>query len=265
MGKENSIKTGTIVKTPRSSNINTSINIGNAASLLPSSTYQFGVVIAVNPVSKEIVYNAIEDNMGSQKQGKALPLYKNKIQLPNIGYIVPLLRGPNPDVSVLSNQYTKTTYYLDPIGVWQNIQDNKIERTTNTSPLTPDVSVDKINIKLTEIGIPNNSPELEQTTINAAERPLPSPSPSPSQSTLITPSPPAPSAKPSSSNFTFRIKLNYDTWEADVYNNNVLIFTKRYVYINFTEQSIRESLKFEAKVMGFYENGQYYPPQPDLI
>lgn len=155
MGKENSIKTGTIVKTPRSSNINTSVNIGNAASLLPSSTYQFGIVIGVNPVTKEIIYNAIEDNMGSQKQGTALPLYKNKIQLPNIGYIVPLLRGPNTEVSVLNGQYVKTTYYLDPIGVWQDIQNNKVERSANTSPLTPEISVDKVNIKLSEIGIPN--------------------------------------------------------------------------------------------------------------
>ena len=79
MGKENSIKTGTIVKTPRSLSTNTSMNIGNAPSLLPSSTYQFGVVTGVNPVTKEIIYNAIEDNMGNQKPGKAIPLYKNKI------------------------------------------------------------------------------------------------------------------------------------------------------------------------------------------
>ena len=155
MGKENSIKTGTIVKTPRSLSTNTSINIGNASSLLPSSTYQFGVVTGVNTTTKEIVYNAIEDNMGNQKPGKAIPLYKNKIQLPSVGSIVPLLRGPSTDVSVLNGQYVKTTYYLDPIGVWQNVDNNIIERSPSMSPLTNEVNVNKLNIKLSEIGIPN--------------------------------------------------------------------------------------------------------------
>ena len=155
MGKENSIKTGTIVKTPRSLSTNTSFNIGNAPSLLPSSTYQFGVVTAVNPITKEIICDAIEDNVGSKKSVPAIPLYKNKIQLPSTGSIVPLLRGPNTNVGILSNQYDKTTYYLDPIGVWQTVDDNTIVRTVSLSPPTNEVNVNKLSIKGAEIGIPN--------------------------------------------------------------------------------------------------------------
>lgn len=263
MGRENTIKTGTIVKTPRSLSTNTSINIGNASSLLPSSTYQFGIVVGVNPTTKEIVYNAIEDNMGSQKQGKAQPLYKNKIQLPNIGYVVPLLRGPNTDVSFLNGQYVKTTYYLDPIGIWQDIQDNKIERSIGISPVTPEANVSKLNIKAAEIGLPNNPPQVEETTVDAAQRPLPSLVPSPSAN--VTPAPPTQPSAPPSSNFTFRIKLNYETWEAEIYNNNILVDTKKYVFINYNEKTIREQLTFEAKHFGFYVNGQYHPPQPDIV
>jgi len=263
MGKENSIKTGTIVKTPRSLSTNTSINIGNTSSLLPSSTYQFGVVTAVNPITKEIICNAIEDNMSSQKSIPAIPLYKNKIQLPNTGSIVPLLRGPNTNVGILSHEYDKTTYYLDPIGIWQTVDNNTIVRTVSLSPPTNEVNVNKLSIKGAEIGIPNNSPELDKTTVNATQRPLPSPPPSPSLN--VAPSPSVAAASPPSSNFTFRISLNYETWIADIYNNNVLIGTKQYVFINFTEASIRELLTQEAKYFGFFINNNFYPPQPNIV
>jgi hypothetical protein len=155
MGRENSIKTGTIVKTPRNLSTNTSSNIGNAPSLLPSSTFQFGIVTAVNPETKEIVYNTIENNMSSKKLGRAIPLYKNKIQLPSVNSIVPLLRGPNTNVGILKNQYDKTTYYLDPIGIWQTVDNNIVERTTSLSPSSNEVNINKLNIKGAEIGIPN--------------------------------------------------------------------------------------------------------------
>jgi hypothetical protein len=155
MGRENTIKTGAIVKTSRNLSTNTSSNIGNAPSLLPSSPYQFGIVTGVNPVTKEIVYNIIEDNMGSKKLGKAIPLYKNKIQLPTTGSIVPLLRGPSTNTSIISQQYRKTVYYLDPIGIWQTVDNNTVQRSPSLSPLTDEISVSKLNIKLSEIGIIN--------------------------------------------------------------------------------------------------------------
>jgi hypothetical protein len=156
MGKENTISTGTTKKNNRQG---LSVNSNSLSNLLPSSTYQFGLVIGVNPTTKEIIYNAIEDNVTVNKQGKALPLYKNKIQLPDIGYVVPLLRGPNTDVSVNSGQYSKTTYYLDPIGIWQTVEENKISKSQNFSAKTITADINKLNIKLAELGIVNNSNE----------------------------------------------------------------------------------------------------------
>jgi len=154
MGRENTITTGT---TKKNNKQGLSINSNSLSNLLPSSTYQFGVVIGINPTTKEIIYNAIEDNVTVNKQGKAIPLYKNKIQLPNIGYVVPLLRGPNTNISVNSGQYSKTTYYLDPIGIWQTVEENKISKTQGFSANTDTADVSKINIKLAELGIVNNS------------------------------------------------------------------------------------------------------------
>ena len=93
--------------------------------------------------------------MSSKKLGKAIPLYKNKIQLPTIGSIIPLLRGPSTNVGIQKNQYDKTTYYLDPIGVWQTVDNNIVQRTTSLSPTADEVSMSKLNIKGAEIGIPN--------------------------------------------------------------------------------------------------------------
>ena len=262
MGKENTIRTGTTSRGNRNGSSSNSNSISNVA---PSSTYQFGIVTAVNPTTKEIVYNAIENNVASQKLGKATPLYKNKIQLPGIGYIVPLLRGPNTDINIVGGQYSKTTYYMDPIGIWQTVEENRIERTIDMSPQPTDVSVSKLDVKNVGIGISNNSPILEQTTVNAAERPLPSPAPSVAvTSSPITPIP-SPAVPPiPTPSYTFRISLNYETWEADIYNNNILIYTKKYYYATNTEESIRANLVYEAKYFGFFVNSQFYPPQPDI-
>jgi hypothetical protein len=261
MGKENTIRTGTTTKKTHNG---LSINSNSLSSLAPSSVFQYGVVAAVNPTTKEIIYNIIEDNVVVNHPGKALPLYKNKIQLPGIDYIVPLLRGPNTDISVNGGQYAKTAYYLDPIGIWQTVEQNKIEKTAYEFSNPPEDNVTNININKAEVGIPFNSPVLEQTTVDAAQRPLPSPS-SVIIPTSITPQPsPAPQSPPLS-NYTFKISLNYETWEADIYNNNVLIYTKKYVFVNYTQESIRENLVYEGKYFGFYDGHQFYPPQPDLV
>lgn len=273
MGSENFIRTGTIIKTPKKINAGAAINMGGGgnSSLLPSSTYQFGIVKVVNPVTKEIVYDAIEDNMSSQKLGKALPLYKNKIQLPTTGSIVPLLRGPNTNVGVITNQYNKIAYYLDPIGVWQTVNDNLVERIIDISPLTSEVNIDKLSIKGIEIGIPYNSPELNKTTVDTAQRPLPSPTPSPlPNSSTPVPSPAAPPPAPPSSNFTFRVRLNYETWIADIYNNGILIGEKTYAFITGDgargrDREIITELKNEAKYFGFVINNNFYPPQPNIV
>jgi hypothetical protein len=263
MGSENTIRTGTIVKKTHSG---LSINSNSLSSLAPSSIYQFGIVVAINPTTKEIIYNAIEDNISVNKRGKALPLYKNKIQLPTTGSVVPLLRGPNTDISINGGEYSKTLYYLDPIGIWQTVEKNIIEKSAYEYTNPPENNVTNININNAEIGIPSNNPILEQTTVDTAQRPLPSPPPS----VAVTSSPITPQPSPSvpaipTPNYTFRISLNYETWEADVYNNNILIYTKKYVYVTNTLESIRANLTYEAKYFGFFINSQFYPPQPDIV
>ena len=171
MGSENTIRTGTVNGNNRNRSFSNSNNISNVA---PSSIYQFGIVTAINLTTKEIVYNAIEDNVASQKLGKALPLYKNKIQLPTTGSIVPLLRGPNTDVSVIGGQYSKIVYYMDPIGIWQTVEKNIVERTADISPAPKDVNVSNIDIKNIEIGISNNQPSFTKEVIFDTEVPLPS-------------------------------------------------------------------------------------------
>ena len=186
MGSENTILTCT---TSRNNRKGISFNSNSITGLAPSSIYQFGIVTTVNPTTKEIIYNIIENNVASQKLGKALPLYKNKIQLPGIGYIVPLLRGPSNDVSAVGGQYAKTTYYMDPIGIWQTVEDNKVERTNDMSPEPTEVKISKLDIKNIEIGISNNQPSFTKEVIFDTEVPLPS-------SPLVSP-PPAQNTQPS--------------------------------------------------------------------
>ncbi len=262
MGRENTIRTGTTSK-----NRNTSFSNSNSINgIAPSSVYQFGIVTAVNPTTKEIIYNAVEDNVASKKLGKALPLYKNKIQLPGIGYIVPLLRGPNTDIGTLNGQYSKTTYYMDPIGVWQTVEDNKIERTADISPEPAEVKVSKLDVKNTEIGISNNSPVLEQATVNAAERPLPSPAPS----VAVTSSPITPLPSPSvptapHPGYRFEVGFGNNEWISKIYYGDVLIDTTAWFYKNFNEEKIIAQLKLEAKHFGFFKNNKGYPKQPDIV
>jgi hypothetical protein len=156
MGKENFIRTGTNNKS--SDYVGVSSLSNNLRVGLPSSTFDFGVVVSVDTVTREIRYNVIEDNLVTGKLGLAKPLYKNKIQLPDVGYVVPLLRGPDTNIQSNGGQYSKTTYYLDPININQTVNQNKVEKRDTLSPSTSDVRIDKNNIKNANLGIPINSP-----------------------------------------------------------------------------------------------------------
>jgi hypothetical protein len=153
MGKENNFKAGVTSQVQPGSNGLTT----NAYSVMNKSGQgmRFGIVTAINLTTKEITYNIIEDNVGAYKAGKALPLYPNQIQIPDIGYVVPLVIGPANNVGVISNAKNKSTYYMDPIGIWQTVNDNKIVRTNTFSPSSPSTVVNKLNINTSEIGIPN--------------------------------------------------------------------------------------------------------------
>jgi hypothetical protein len=150
MGKENTIRTGTnAVRT----NTGLSLSAYNLNQKLPKSIYSFAIVTDINPSTKDIVYNIIEDNLGLNKVGTAKPLYPNKIVLPQIGSIVPLLRGPDIGVSTNAGMYDKTTYYMDPIGIQQTVNDNIIIKEVQKLP--PESNVTQLNIKQAELGIPN--------------------------------------------------------------------------------------------------------------
>lgn len=266
MGKENTIVTGTTRRPNNGSSVNSGANL---STILPSSPYQFGIVDAVDSTTREIVYRIIENNVADNKKGKAKPLYKNNVRLPDVGYIVPLLRGPDTSVGDINQQYSKTVYYLDPIGIWQTVDKNIIQR----SKLKVDdvVKVDKESINNAIIGVPNNPPTVEQNNSIPYAPVPPAPSPSPivpaaSQPAAAIP-PPAPPPPPPSANYTFDIKISYDTWYATIYDNGKKIDRRMYVSTNYNEKAIRESLVQEGQIFGFYDNQSNtgnHPPQPDL-
>ena len=149
MGKENTFKAG--VTTQYQPGSNTTYDLLGRS----SQGMKFGIVVDINLVTKEITYNTIEDNVGAYKVGKAKPLYPNQIQVPDIGYVVPLVIGPDVNVGVVSKAKNKTIYYMDPIGIWQTVDNNKIVRTETLSPPLSIVNVGRQNINTSEIGIPN--------------------------------------------------------------------------------------------------------------
>ena len=156
MGKENSIRTNTNISSKLIGN-GTGFSSYNLNQKLPKSIYSYAIVTFVNPVGKLITYNIIEDNLGLNKTGTAIPLYPNKIIIPTTGSIIPLLRGPDTNVGTNTEQYSKTTYYLDPIGVQQTVNGNIIIKEVPKIPTESNVNT--INIKSANIGIAHNSPK----------------------------------------------------------------------------------------------------------
>ena len=150
MGRENTFKAGVTSQSQPGGDSNLYDTLSRS-----SQGMKFGIVVDINLVTKEITYNTIEDNVGAYKVGKAKPLYPNQIQVPDIGYVVPLVIGPDVNVGVISKAKNKTIYYMDPIGIWQTVDNNKIVRTETLSPPLSIVNVGRQNINTSEIGIPN--------------------------------------------------------------------------------------------------------------
>jgi len=154
MGKENTIRTGTNARRTKSG-----INLStyNLNQIAPSSIYSFATVTYVNPSTKEVIYSVIEDNLGINKTGTALPLYPNEITLPAVGSIIPLLNGPDANISTNAGMYSKTTYYMDPIGVQQTIDNNIIVKEVPQTPTESNINTNKI--KSANIGLSYNTPK----------------------------------------------------------------------------------------------------------
>jgi hypothetical protein len=153
MGKENSIRTNTNVSSKLIGS-GTGFSSYNLNQKTPKSIYAYAIVTFVNSVTKTITYNIIEDNLGINKTGTAIPLYPNKITMPTSGSVVPLLRGPDTNIGSNAGQYSKTIYYLDPIGIQQTVNGNIIVKKPSSIVNSPDLN----NIRNATIGIAKNSP-----------------------------------------------------------------------------------------------------------
>lgn len=117
-----------------------------------TSPYFYGVVTYVNPETRAIQYDVLEDNISSGRIGEAIPAYKDNITLPQLNDVVPLFNGPTADSGLLSEQYSKTVYYLDPISNLGDLAENGLVRTTIFSPLPPEVNPDTKNYLTSDIG-----------------------------------------------------------------------------------------------------------------
>lgn len=113
-----------------------------------SNPYMFGKVITVNTGASgevSIIYTPLVDRItssGNEKQGIAYPLYINQTKIPEVGSIVPLLRAPSrvnqTDVSNVVNQYSKSTYYLDPVDIQGTVNNNTVgDSSSSNNNLTP--------------------------------------------------------------------------------------------------------------------------------
>lgn len=151
MGAENVIKTGNITA---ANNQTTGVGNNNFNPAL-SQNIQYGRVTAVNPdrsIQYEIIQNSLQVSNLVNKTvvtGKALNFNPNFTRLPEIGEIVPLIKGPSKTVGSPSNQYDQSTYYiLGPISVQMTVDDNKVPQNI---PQPQENSVK--NYKLNEIGV----------------------------------------------------------------------------------------------------------------
>jgi hypothetical protein len=120
-----------------------------------------GVVVSVNTGTREIVYAPLANNISLNKKGIAKPLTLNYQQLPQSGDIIKLTANSDSSVSNNSDTGRNSVYYdPNPIGVYQTVNNNKVELgpgTNNTS-----TSTDINDIKKADIGINKNNPVKAQ-------------------------------------------------------------------------------------------------------
>jgi hypothetical protein len=149
MGRENIIQTGT--STPN--DFNKFINP-------QSKTYKsinLGIVISVNELTREIIYAPLHNNISLNKKGIAKPSTNNFQHLPKPGYIIKLKSNSDSSISNISESGKNTVYYEpSPIGVWQSVDNNKVEIGPNVSDNPVDINIS--DIKNADIGVTKNNP-----------------------------------------------------------------------------------------------------------
>jgi hypothetical protein len=103
------------------------------------NTYSYGVVIQIND-DKSIIYTPLGDRVtkGGEKKGKAFPFYGNNQKVPAPDNIVPLVNGPAQSLdNDPSNQYNRTTYYLDPVDIQGTVNENNVSDTSGGQTNNP--------------------------------------------------------------------------------------------------------------------------------
>lgn len=176
--------TGVTIKTGGNNNRRSSknsVSTGTSYYTKNQNTYKYGIVIDINEKDKTIVYTPLEDRVSikNNKKGIAYPFYSNSQNIPKINSIVPLVSGPErqTDYNNLSNQYNKTTYYLDPVIFQNTVNDNIVNNPDDTTSLDSNYNSYKSNnlgfspsgnapsrkISYTEAGYKTAYPELPFT------------------------------------------------------------------------------------------------------
>jgi hypothetical protein len=161
MGRENTIRTGISIPNKMldmASNAYNSITRHHKAN-------SYGLVRAVNPTTRQIIYSPISNNIPLAKQGIAIPLSTNFIKLPEPNNIVRIIIGPNTDTSVANVPGSNTVYYdPNPIGVWQTVDNNKINPGPTLDQKAKEISVNPKDLKQVTLGIPHNKPSNLSTS-----------------------------------------------------------------------------------------------------
>ena len=148
--------TGTTIKTGGGRNTSRTQGGGISPSYYDKNQtpYQYGIVKDINyEDGNSVIFTPFEDRIGGggEKLGIAYPFYPNKTKIPDTGSLIPLLRGPARNISLdPTNQYDKSTYYLDPIDFNQSVNGNIIGDPNQQSSTTPNNTY-----KNNEIGVGN--------------------------------------------------------------------------------------------------------------
>jgi hypothetical protein len=161
MGRENTIRTGVSVPNrmlDMASNMrNSRINF--------APPFKYGLVKMVNTTTRQIIYSILESNIPSSKTGIAIPISTNFSKLPEPNNIVKVFIGPDTDASIANIPGSTTVYYdPNPVGVWQTVDNNKIDQGPTLNKEAKEKSVNPKDLKQVITGIPHNKPNKPTTS-----------------------------------------------------------------------------------------------------
>jgi hypothetical protein len=166
MGAENRIITGNTT-----ANNNQVTGLGGRSNPTPSTNTQYGRVIEVNTKDRSIKYELVTNNLGPSASdnkrkfvGVAKNINPNLTRLPVVDELVPLIKGPTPNIGSSAGQFDQETYYGSPISIQGTVDDNKVPQDKTSTTNNPN-SLN--NYKMNEIGAnsnPNSTPNSNQNS-----------------------------------------------------------------------------------------------------